>query len=223
MNPYQILGISPSASDDEVKKAYRTLSKKYHPDANIGNPHQAEYTEKFKEVQNAYKTIMDERKKGFRQQSYGSQTTGGYQYHGNDQEAYQEASGFIQGGRYQEALNVLNQIQNKTGIWFYLAALAENSLGNNIRAQEYAQTAVQMEPMNMQYILLLNHTTSIWHIFIVARAELWVSGVTPAQQAESTLISAFGKSAFRINAFDTTQISVQSPTSSILSKQNLSQ
>lgn len=62
MNPYQILGISPSASDDEVKKAYRTLSKKYHPDANIGNPHQAEYTEKFKEVQNAYKTIMDERK-----------------------------------------------------------------------------------------------------------------------------------------------------------------
>ena len=63
MNPYQILGISPSASDDEVKKAYRTLSKKYHPDANIGNPHQAEYTEKFKEVQNAYKTIMDERKK----------------------------------------------------------------------------------------------------------------------------------------------------------------
>lgn len=80
MNPYQILGISPSASDDEVKKAYRTLSKKYHPDANIGNPHQAEYTEKFKEVQNAYKTIMDERKKGFRQQSYGGQTTGGYQY-----------------------------------------------------------------------------------------------------------------------------------------------
>ena len=63
MNPYQILGISPSASDDEVKKAYRTLSKKYHPDANIGNSHQAEYTEKFKEVQNAYKTIMDERKK----------------------------------------------------------------------------------------------------------------------------------------------------------------
>ena len=143
MNPYQILGISPSASDDEVKKAYRTLSKKYHPDANIGNPHQAEYTEKFKEVQNAYKTIMDERKRGFKQQSYGSQTTGtgGYQYQGNDQEAYQEANGFIQGRRYQEALNVLNQIQNKTSMWFYLAAIAENGLGNNIRAQEYAQTA----------------------------------------------------------------------------------
>ena len=147
MNPYQILGISPSASDDEVKKAYRTLSKKYHPDANIGNPHQAEYTEKFKEVQNAYKTIMDERKRGFKQQSYGNQTagTGGYQYQGNDQEAYQEANGFIQGRRYQEALNVLNQIQNKTSMWFYLAAIAENGLGNNIRAQEYAQTALQSQ------------------------------------------------------------------------------
>ena len=37
MNPYQILGISSDATDDEVKKAYRTLSKKYHPDANINN------------------------------------------------------------------------------------------------------------------------------------------------------------------------------------------
>lgn len=156
MNPYQVLGISPSASDDEVKKAYRTLSKKYHPDANIGNPNQAAYTEKFKEVQNAYKTIMDERKKGFRQQSYGSQTNSSYQYQGNDQQAYQEANGFIQAHRYQEAMNILNQIQNKTSTWFYLAAIAENGLGNNIKALEYAQTACNMEPMNMQYILLLN-------------------------------------------------------------------
>lgn len=164
MNPYQILGISPDASDDEVKKAYRKLSKKYHPDANIGNPHQAEYTEKFKEVQNAYKTIMDGRKKGFTQQFYGQQSssssggysTGGYQYNGNDQDAYQEAAGFIQARRYQEALNILNQIKNKSSIWFYYAALAENGLGNNLTAREYAQTAVNMEPMNMQYILLLN-------------------------------------------------------------------
>ena len=173
MNPYQILGISPSASDDEVKKAYRTLSKKYHPDANIGNPHQAEYTEKFKEVQNAYKTIMDERKKGFRQQSYGGQTTGGYQYTGNDQDAYQEAQGFIQGGRYQEALNVLNQIRNKSSMWFYLSAIAENGLGNNIRAQEYAQISLTngtyeyaiysfSEPITRKYESISSNKPTIW-------------------------------------------------------------
>ena len=100
MNPYQILGIDPSASDDEVKKAYRTLSKKYHPDANINNPNQAAYTEKFKEVQTAYKTIMDDRKRGFTNRNYGSGTNASqsgqysYQYTGNDQAAFNEVNDF---------------------------------------------------------------------------------------------------------------------------------
>lgn len=159
MNPYQVLGLSPSASDDEVKKAYRNLSKKYHPDSNIGSPHQAEYTKKFKEVQTAYKTIMDDRKRGFTNQTYGSQqstsSAGGYQYI-NDQQAYQEAAAYVQAQRYNEAMNILNMIRMKNSMWFYYAAIAEHGLGNNIRAQEYAKTAVDMEPMNMQYILLYN-------------------------------------------------------------------
>ena len=61
MDPYKVLGVSPDATEEEIKKAYRTLSRKYHPDANIGNPNQAEYEEKFKEVQQAYKSIMDYR------------------------------------------------------------------------------------------------------------------------------------------------------------------
>ena len=58
MNPYQVLGISPGASDDEIKKAYRALSRKYHPDANINNPNKAQAEEKFKEVQQTYEEIM---------------------------------------------------------------------------------------------------------------------------------------------------------------------
>ena len=161
MNPYQILGIDPSASDDEVKKAYRTLSKKYHPDANINNPNQAAYTEKFKEVQTAYKTIMDDRKRGFTNRNYGSGTNTSqsgqynYQYTVNDQAAFNEAAGFINARRYQEALNILNQIRTHNGMWFYYSAIAENGIGNNITAVEYAQTAAQMEPGNIQYLLLL--------------------------------------------------------------------
>ena len=54
MDPYQVLGVSRSASDEEIKKAYRSLSRKYHPDANVNNPNKAQAEEKFKEVQEAY-------------------------------------------------------------------------------------------------------------------------------------------------------------------------
>ncbi len=73
MDPYSILGVTPSASDEEIKKAYRTLSRKYHPDANINNPNKDAAEEKFKEIQAAYNRIMDERQNGNfgqRQQQY---------------------------------------------------------------------------------------------------------------------------------------------------------
>ena len=60
-DPYKVLGISRDASADEIKKAYRKLSRKYHPDANINNPNKAQAEEMFKQVQQAYKQIMDEK------------------------------------------------------------------------------------------------------------------------------------------------------------------
>ena len=71
-DPYEVLGVSRGASDDEIKKAYRKLSRTYHPDANINNPNKAEAEEKFKQVQQAYKQIMDEREHGTSYQSGGS-------------------------------------------------------------------------------------------------------------------------------------------------------
>jgi molecular chaperone DnaJ len=70
-NPYQVLGVTRSASDEEIKKAYRSLSRKYHPDANVNNPNKAEAEEKFKQVQQAYDQIMKEKQQG---------TTGAYGY-----------------------------------------------------------------------------------------------------------------------------------------------
>ena len=79
MDPYEVLGVSRNASDDEIKKAYRTLSRKYHPDANVNNPNAAQAEEKFKQVQAAYDQIMKEKEQGY--SGYGS--TNGYGGYGN--------------------------------------------------------------------------------------------------------------------------------------------
>ena len=70
-DPYSVLGVPRDASDEEIKKAYRRLSRKYHPDANINNPNKAQAEEKFKEVQQAYDQIMKEREYGSSYEGYG--------------------------------------------------------------------------------------------------------------------------------------------------------
>lgn len=77
-DPYEVLGVPRGASDDEIKKAYRKLSRKYHPDANINNPDKASAEERFKEVQQAYRQIQDEKSGRF---GYGGAgASGGYGY-----------------------------------------------------------------------------------------------------------------------------------------------
>ena len=76
LDPYSVLGVPRNASDDEIKKAYRKLSRKYHPDANINNPNKDQAEEKFKEVQQAYEQIMKERE-------YGSSSGSDYGRYGN--------------------------------------------------------------------------------------------------------------------------------------------
>ena len=61
MNPYEVLGVSRNASIDEIKKAYKELSRKYHPDSYVGNPLSSLAEEKFKQVQEAYDAIMKEK------------------------------------------------------------------------------------------------------------------------------------------------------------------
>ena len=64
-DPYTVLGVSRNAKEEEIKKAYKTLSRKYHPDANINNPNKDQAEEKFKEIQAAYQQIMKERTEGY--------------------------------------------------------------------------------------------------------------------------------------------------------------
>ncbi|MGN0298035.1 MAG: DnaJ domain-containing protein [Lachnospiraceae bacterium] len=168
MDPYKVLGVSPSATDDEVKKAYRTLSRKYHPDANVNNPNKEEAEAKFKEVQTAYQQIIKIRQGGGSTDSgynYGNSYGGfggayrnGYQgqqsqsnNYGEEENLYRAASNFINTRNFDQALNVLNSIKKRDANWYFLSAWANAGTGNNVTAREYAQKAVDMDPNNAQY------------------------------------------------------------------------
>ena len=173
-SPYEVLGVSSNASDEEIKKAYRKLSRQYHPDANVNNPNKDAAEEKFKEVQAAYKSIMD----GTSQSSYGGYNSGyGGQYGGgfggfggfsgfDDFERYTRrttgedrgedmyfnaAARYIQNGSYDEALNVLKNISNHNGKWYYYSAVAHYGKGNQATALEHIQRAMNIEPNNLEY------------------------------------------------------------------------
>ncbi len=158
-DPYSVLGVSRNASDEEIKKAYRQLSRQYHPDANINNPNKAEAEEKFKEIQQAYDQIMKEREYGTQGGTYGG--FGGFagrqtEYQDEESLRRQAAANYIQNGHYQEALNVLQELKSRNGQWYYLSAMANMGLGNNMNALEYMRAAVNLEPGNQEYRMILN-------------------------------------------------------------------
>lgn len=171
-SPYDILGISPHASEEEIKKAYRKLSRKYHPDANVNNPNKEQAEERFKEVQQAYQTIMDGTAQGYGTANgytgngygdfggYGSFRGFGGRHERNSSTSYGDdkdsaylnaAMNYIRGRDYQSALRVLSDVENKNGKWYYISAIANHGLGNQARALEHIQTAMCMEPGNAEY------------------------------------------------------------------------
>lgn len=157
LDPYSVLGVSRDASMDEIKKAYRNLSRKYHPDANINNPNKEQAEEKFKQVQQAYDQIVKEREQGasanYGYGGFGGQGFGGGYQTQDDQHSMEmrAAANYINAMHYREALNVLNRMQERNGEWYYYHAVASAGAGDTANALEDARKAVALEPGNMQY------------------------------------------------------------------------
>ena len=154
-DPYKVLGVSPDASDEEIKRAYRALAKKYHPDRNPGD---AEAARKMQEVNAAYEQIKNPQKA---QTNYGGGYSGygpfgGYQQPSQEDQYFQGARQYIRFGRYQEALNLLNNMTERSARWYYYSALAHDGLGNQVTALEHIRRAVSMEPDNYEYLDALN-------------------------------------------------------------------
>ena len=161
-DPYKVLGVSPDASDEEIKRAYRRLAKKYHPDLNPGDQ---EAARKMQEVNQAYEQIKNPEKAW----QTGQNGYGGYydpfggaygqqgRSSGQNGDQYQKAAfQYIRFSRFREALNALENCTERNARWYYLSALANDGLGNQVTALEHIRRAVSMEPDNQEYLWALN-------------------------------------------------------------------
>ncbi len=172
-DPYKVLGVAPDASDEEIKKAYRDLTKKYHPDLNPGDE---EAARKMNDINTAYDQIKNGNVQaaGAYQQSYGP--AGGWQQYGGtgwsdwsgaqarqtERSEYTAARNFIRNGMYREALNALSGVPaaERDAKWYYFSAGANMYLGKKVAALEHARRAVEMDPSNAEYRLLLEQLQS---------------------------------------------------------------
>lgn len=152
MNPYEVLGVSRNASLDEIKKAYRELSRKYHPDSYVGNPLSSLAEEKFEQVQEAYDAIMKEKNGDY---NYASNYNNNG-YNNGDSGEMAEVYNLLGRRSYSQALRLLDSMPNRNAKWYYYSAIAQVGLGNNLRGMEYARMAVSMEPNNVEYQNLVN-------------------------------------------------------------------
>ena len=141
-DPYEILGVTRNATEEEIKKAYRELAKKYHPD-NYPDPNMAELAgEKMKEINEAYEYIKNNPAGGY--------TGGGNAYNGS---VYAEIRYLINNRSYVEADVKLDAIShdNRGAEWYFLKGCLLTQRGWFIDAQKYFETACRMDPQNEEY------------------------------------------------------------------------
>ncbi|MCI9155609.1 MAG: DnaJ domain-containing protein [Lawsonibacter sp.] len=151
-DPYSVLGVSQNASDDEIKKAYRELARKYHPDNYQNNPLADLAEEKMKEINEAYDTITKQRSGGGSSSgSYSGGYGGGYQQRGYANPTYARIRNLINAGDLNQAEQLLYEVGQKDGEWYFLSGSIAYRKGWLDEAMQNYTRAVQLEPGNMEY------------------------------------------------------------------------
>lgn len=158
-DPYKILGVPPTATDDEVKSAYRALAKKYHPDNYAGSPVADLADEKMKEINQAYDTIMAQRKG---RTTSGAQQTGwgytGYSSYANPRSGFNDVRNLIMTGWIADAEQILNGVpaEGRDAEWHFLKGTVLYKRGWMEEAYNHFSSACQMDPNNMEYRAAMN-------------------------------------------------------------------
>ena len=151
MDPYKVLGVSRDASDDDIKRTYRDLARKYHPDNYVNNPLADLAQEKMKEINEAYDLIQKERTSGGSartEQSYTGYSTGAPEFQGIRQ--------MIMAGNLDGAEAALDQIGTHSAEWNFLKGSIALKRGWYDEARRYIETAASMDPQNAEYRSALN-------------------------------------------------------------------
>lgn len=151
-NPYEVLDIKEGASKDEIKKAYRELAKKYHPDQYGSNPLKDLAEEKMREINEAYDYLMKNASDGgYRTQESSYSSSYQNSYDTADYGTYNSIRMDIQSGNYISAEDKLNRMPNHDAEWNYLMGLIYMRKGWYDAAYNSISTACSMDPNNMQY------------------------------------------------------------------------
>ncbi|MCR5826522.1 MAG: DnaJ domain-containing protein [Oscillospiraceae bacterium] len=155
-DPYKVLNVSPNATDEEVKHAYRELARKYHPDNYHDNPLADLAQEKMKEINEAYEQVQRQRKA---RSGYTAQQ-GSYSSYSYSSTSYQTAGAdpllrrvriAINNGDITQAERLLNEAQEHNADWNFLMGIVCHRRGWMDDAKRYIQTACQMDPDNAEY------------------------------------------------------------------------
>lgn len=167
MDPYKVLGVTPQTSDDDVKRAYRELARKYHPDNYVNNPLADLAENRMKEINEAYDMIMNERAgrsggaAGGQQYSAGQQQYGGSQqqraYTGANANLYGQVRQAINQGNLGMAEALLQRANGRDAEWFFLMGTVYYRKGWYDEAARAYTQACQMDPSNMEYRTALNN------------------------------------------------------------------
>jgi len=146
-DPYSVLGVSRNATDDEIKKAYRELARKYHPDNYAGNPLADLVEEKMKEVNEAYDAIQKERAAN----SAGSSQYSSYNHSGIT--SFAEVRRLIAEGKYADAELIIDSTPSadRGAEWNYLKGCLLTRRGYYYDAQKHIETACYLDPQNDEY------------------------------------------------------------------------
>ncbi len=150
-DPYSTLGVSRSASDEEIKKAYRELARKYHPDSYVDNPLADLAQEKMKEINEAYDAIQKERSgQGYAYQ-YQSDPFSGSSAGSYGSASFRDAREAINAGDLARAEILLGSMTNRGAEWNYLMGQLAFRKGWMADASRYFRTAATMDPTNPDY------------------------------------------------------------------------